>query len=299
MSVIALDVGGTFIKFGLFKDGKIVEKGEVSTPKSSAGEFYQTVSKLIEKRKDNLKGVAISLPGFINPKTQVAVKAGALGYLSGDNIGTELGKYLDVDVPIYVENDANCAAIAEKLAGNAQDVHDFIVVTLGTGVGGAIYVNNKLIHGKNLSTGEFGMMVTDYTKHGFATMHEFASTRALCDEYARKKGYPLGTVEGYQVMSEIDDPVVQEIVENWSMRVAICLFNLIVTLDPQRILIGGGISKNKDILPLIKDALNKVSNYNDFQTDIEDCKFYNDAGLYGAYWAFKDAKSVKNNTETK
>lgn len=299
MSVIALDVGGTFIKFGLFKDGKIVEKGEVSTPKSSAEEFYQTVSKLIEKRKDNLKGVAISLPGFINPKTQVAVKAGALGYLSGDNIGAELDKYLDVDVPIYVENDANCAAIAEKLAGNAQDVHDFIVVTLGTGVGGAIYVNNKLIHGKNFSTGEFGMMVTDYTKHGFATMHEFASTRALCDEYARKKGYPLGTVEGYQVMSEIDDPVVQKIVENWSMRVAICLFNLIVTLDPQRILIGGGISKNKDILPLIKDALDKVSNYNDFQTDIEDCKFYNDAGLYGAYWAFKDAESVKNNAKTK
>lgn len=299
MSVIALDVGGTFIKFGLFQNGKIIEKGEVSTPKDSADEFYQVIAKLIENRKDGLTGIAVSLPGFINPKTQVAVRAGALGYLSGDNIGEEIEKYIKVNVPIYVENDANCAAIAEKLAGNAQDVHDFIVVTLGTGVGGAIYVNNRLIHGKNFSTGEFGMMVTDYSKFGFATLHEFASTKALCDEYARKKGYPIGSVEGYQVMSEVDDPIVKKIVEAWGMRVAICLYNLIVTLDPQRILLGGGISKNKDILPLVKKSLAKVSNYSDFATDIENCKFYNDAGLYGAYWAFKNAESVKLNATTK
>lgn len=293
MSVIALDVGGTFIKYGLIEEGKITEKGEVSTPKDSAEEFYQTIAKLIENHQDEVTGVAISLPGFINPKTQVAVRAGALGYLTGNNIGEELRKHLSVDLPISVENDANCAAIAEKLAGNAQDVHDFITVTLGTGVGGAIYINNQLLHGKSFSAGEFGMMVTDYSQHGFATLHEFASTRALCDEYARQKGYPIGTVEGYQVMSELDDPVVKKIVDQWSMRVAICLFNLIVTLNPQKILIGGGISKNKDILPLIKKSLTKISNSDDFQTEIEDCKFYNDAGLYGAYWAFKDAESKK------
>ncbi len=294
MSVLALDVGGTFIKYGLIKNDKITEKGEVSTPKNSAADFFQIIGKLIKERKDDLNGVAISLPGFINPETQIAVRAGALGYLDGSDIGKEVKKAAGFNIPVHVENDANCAAIAEKLAGNAQDVHDFIVVTLGTGVGGAIYVNNKLIHGKNFSTGEFGMMVTDYSKHGFATIHEFASTRALCDAYARQMGYPIGSVEGYQVMSEIDNPQVRKIVENWSMRVAICLFNLIVTLDPQRILIGGGISKNKDILPLIRDSLSKVSNYSDFATDIENCKFYNDAGLYGAYWAFRDAQNKNN-----
>lgn len=293
MSVLALDVGGTFIKYGLIKKDKITEKGEVSTPKSSAADFFKVVAKLINSKKENLNGVAISLPGFVNPETQIAVRAGALGYLDGTDIGKEIKKTAAFAGPVHVENDANCAAIAEKLAGNAQDVHDFIVVTLGTGVGGAIYVNNQLIHGKNFSTGEFGMMVTDYSQHGFATIHDFASTRALCDEYARQMGYPIGTVEGYQVMAEMDNPKVKKIVENWSMRVAICLFNLIVTLDPQRILIGGGISKNKDILPLIKDALNHVSNYRDFATDIESCKFYNDAGLYGAYWAFRDANEKK------
>lgn len=293
MTVVALDVGGTFIKFGFVKDGEIIEKGEVSTPKDSAKKFYQTIADLVEKRKDQITGIAISLPGFINPKTQVAVRAGALGYLTGNNIGQELRKYLSFDVPISVENDANCAAIAEKMAGNAQDVHDFITVTLGTGVGGAIYINNQLLHGTSFSAGEFGMMVTDYSQHGFATLHEFASTRALCDEYARQKGYPVGTVEGYQVMSELDDPVVKKIVEDWSMRVAICLFNLIVTLNPQKILIGGGISKNKDILPLIKKSLAKISNSADFKAEIDDCKFYNDAGLYGAYWAFKNMESEK------
>lgn len=293
MSILALDVGGTFIKYGVFKKNKIIEKGEVSTPKDSAADFFKVVGKLISDKKDGLNGVAISLPGFINPQTQIAVRAGALGYLDGSDIGKEIKKVANFKVAVHVENDANCAAIAEKLAGNAQDVHDFIVVTLGTGVGGAIYINNQLIHGENFSTGEFGMMVTDYSKHGFATIHDFASTRALCDEYARQKGYPIGSIEGYQVMSEIDDPQVRNIVENWSMRVAICLFNLIVTLDPQRILIGGGISKNKDILPLIRDSLSKVSNYNDFATDIENCKFYNDAGLYGAYWAFRDANDKK------
>lgn len=293
MSVIALDVGGTFIKYGFIKDGNIKEKGEISTPKDSAEKFYQTVAKLIKTHEKEITGVAISLPGFINPKTQVAVRTGALGYLTGNNIGKELRRYLSINVPISVENNANCAAIAEKLAGNAQDVHDFITVTLGTGVGGAIYINNQLLHGKSFSAGEFGMMVTDYSQHGFATLHEFASTRALCDEYARQKGYPIGTVEGYQVMSEIDDPIVKKIVDQWSMRVAICLFNLIVTLNPQKILIGGGISKDKNILPLIKKALAKISNSADFETEIEDCKFYNDAGLYGAYWAFKDMEKSK------
>ena len=290
MSVIALDVGGTFIKYGFIKDGNIKEKGEISTPKDSAEKFYQTVAKLIKTHEKALTGVAISLPGFINPKTQVAVRTGALGYLTGNNIGKELRRYLSINVPISVENDANCAAIAEKLAGNAQDVHDFITVTLGTGVGGAIYINNQLLHGKSFSAGEFGMMVTDYSQHGFATLHEFASTRALCDEYARQKGYPIGTVEGYQVMSEIDDPIVKKIVDQWSMRVAICLFNLIVTLNPQKILIGGGISAQPVVVSEIRHQF-KLLQESDRRLqddiampDIQAAKFGNEANLLGALY---------------
>lgn len=293
MTILSIDIGGTFIKYGLVKNGEILEKGEIATPKDTADNFYNTLVQLIEERKEKVEGVAISIPGFIDPDTQIATKAGALTYLDGHCISKDIEERLDFTIPIHTENDANCVAIAEKLAGNAKDVHDFIVVTLGTGIGGAIYVNNQLLRGKRFAAGEFGMQITDYSKHKFATMHEFGSTQALINEYAKLKKIPAEDIAGYQVMSQLDQKDVKKLVNDWSMRVAILLYNLIVTLDPQRILIGGGISKNEFILPMIKKSLSKILNYKDFETDIMNCKFYNDAGLLGAYWAFEDQVRAK------
>ena len=136
------------------------------------------------------------------------------------------------------------------------------------------------------------MMITDYTGHGFKSAHELASTAALISEYSRMRGIPDGLVEDYQIMSELDDPKVKAVVENWATYVAICIFNLACTLNPQRFLIGGSISQNSELIPIIKEKLNQIPNWTDFQAEIQSCRFFNDASLYGAYWAYIGSNHV-------
>ncbi|WP_334115797.1 ROK family protein [Ligilactobacillus sp.] len=292
VSVLALDVGGTFVKYGIFKeDGSLTEKGKFVTPMDSAEDFYRKLAGLIEERGDEITGVGMSFPGMIDTGNQLAIKAGALSFLHGQYIGRELKKHLKREIPVWFENDANCAGIAEQMDGNAKDVSDFLLVTIGTGIGGCVCLNGEILHGKRFSAGEFGMMITDYSTNGYKTLHELASTSALVSEYAEMRGISSDGVEGYQIMSELDDPKVLKVVENWAAYVAICLFNLAVTFDPERILIGGGISQNKDLIGLIEKQLDRIPSWKDFRTEIKPCKFFNDAGLYGAYWSYMRRKA--------
>lgn len=191
---------------------------------------------------------------------------------------------------LILENNANCAAIAEKLNGNAQDVSDFIVITLGNGVGGGIFINNHLLRGSTFSAGEFGLMITDFSKHKFNNQHVLASARALIEAYSKMRGIPDNLVEPYQIMSELDDPKVRKIVDKWATYVAVFIFNLVCTLNPQRVLIGGEISQNTELIPIIQKQLELIPSWQDLRTEIRPCHFFNDASLYGAYWAYIGSK---------
>ena len=293
MAILTIDVGQKFVRYGFFDDeGNLTEKGKYQVPRESAQSFYKSIANLVTENNTKIKAISISFPGFINVDKKIAIRAGSLRFLDGHNINQDLHQYIDDRIEIFIENNSNCAAIAEKLNGNAQDVSDFSVITRGNGVGGGIYINNKLFRGTSFSAGEFGMMITDYTGHGFKSAHELASTSALISEYSRMRGIPDGLVENYQIMSELDDPKVKAVVEKWATYVAICIFNLACTLNPQKILIGGNISQNSELIPIIKEKLNQIPNWTDFQAEIQSCRFFNDASLYGAYWAYIGSNHV-------
>ena len=291
MAILTMDVGQKFIRYGFFDDnGNLAEKGQYQVPKYSAKDFYESIANLVKESDMEIKAISISFPGFIDVKDKIAIRAGSLRFLDGHNISKDLHRYINKKIEIFIENNTNCAAIAEKLNGNAQDVTDFVVITLGHGVGGGIFINNKLLRGTGYSAGEFGMMITDYSVHQFMSAHELASTSALIKDYSTMRGIPSELVEGYQIMAELDNPKVREVVEKWSTYVAICIFNLACTLNPQRFLIGGMLSQNNELIPLIKSKLAQIPNWSDFQAEIQSCRFYNDASLYGAYWAYIGSK---------
>lgn len=285
MEYLCYDVGGTFVKYAVFDEkATVITRGKFKTQILNAKDFFADLAAIANKRT-NLTAIGISFPGFINTKTGEAYRAGALYQLDGLNLVAELESQLINPVPVVIENDANCAALAEKLNGNAQDVHDFAVITFGTGVGGGIVVNNQVLHGYQYRAGEFGMMLTDYSTRGEATLHDLASTSALVKSYAEAKNVSVETVTGEQVMSELDtDALTQKVVSKWSNYVAIAIFNLSVTNAPQRILIGGGISQNDKLLPVIKAALNRIRFWSDFACDIQVCSHHNDSGLLGALY---------------
>lgn len=224
MAILTMDVGQKFIRYGFFdKNGNLAEKGQYQIPRSSAKDFYNSIANLISESDMEVVAISISFPGFINVKDKVAIRAGSLRFLDGHNISRDLHQYIDKKIEIFIENNTNCAAIAEKLNGNAQDVEDFVVITLGHGVGGAIFINNKLLRGSRYSAGEFGMMITDYSAHQFMTAHELASTSALIENYSTMRGIPNELVEEYQIMAELDNEKVKNVIENWATYVAICI----------------------------------------------------------------------------
>ncbi|MCI1978313.1 MAG: ROK family protein [Bifidobacteriaceae bacterium] len=285
-AVLAFDLGGTFIKYGLFIDGALTESSQVPTPLGSAESIYSILSSVAARydAKTPLAGIGVSLPGFIDTAAQRAVLAGALTPLYGRKVGEDLQAHLARPIPIWIENDANCAAMAERLSGAATDVEDFVLLTLGTGVGGAFFINGRIHRGKDFRAGEFGMMFTNLDA-GHQTLHDLASTSALTRAVEQASGKCLEGNRTKEILGMADDPLVGPVIKRWTGYVAAAIFNVCATLDPQRVLIGGGISRDPRLLPLIATALKANRFWVDFSAQIRSCKYYNEAGLYGAYYA--------------
>lgn len=285
MAFICFDVGGTAVKHGVYSNnGQLVEKNDFPTPHADKESFYQALSQTItDYEKDyKIEGIGLSIPGFINPHSGEAITAGALLNFYGENILEGLKDY--TDYPIAIENDANCAALAEQASGNAQDVDSFLLITIGTGIGGAIVLNQQLHQGYSYRAGEFGLMHLDVANRPLMTAHDLASTSALVRDYKIHKNLPADTVvDARQIMIEKEtDPAVQAVFDNWLTYLSALIFNSSTFFNPDKILLGGGISANESLIPAIEAQLEKDPAWKEMKTTIQSCHYYNEAGLRGA-----------------
>ena len=154
MEYLVLDVGGSAIKYALMNDElEFLEKGRVPTPKTSLEDFKKEVQNLYQKYQERVDGIAMTLPGLINKKTNKMQIPGALLYNQDVDILKEL-KSVTTD-RLTIENDAKCAAIAENKIGALKDYSRSVFLTLGTGIGGAVIINNKLLDMGELPGCEF------------------------------------------------------------------------------------------------------------------------------------------------
>ncbi|MGI8386643.1 ROK family protein [Robertmurraya sp. P23] len=286
---IAFDVGGTKVKHGIvLEDGTIVTKGSYSTTCDDLEVFLVDMVKTIMEYKETyeVEGVAISLPGFINPSTGFAERAGAITALDQKN----LKELLEARVPLRVEieNDGNCSALAERWSGNAVGCNDFICYTIGTGIGGGIMVNGKIVHGHTFRGGEFGFMLTKADEKGKEMLHTNSSTASLIKRYREYKGLEADVkVEGESIFSEAaENKEVDQLIHDWLEHISYGLFNLAVTLNPQKILIGGGVSAREGLIEQIQEKLEELEWWKFLKVEIAPCKHRNDAGMIGAVYHF-------------
>ena len=284
--VLAFEINTNFTRYALFADGRMGIPGTFATPNTDLDEFYDALVQVVRKLGVPLDGIASSMPGFINPKTQTALTAGALRILVKQRVGAELVARLGVDIPTWVENDANCAAMAEKMSGNAQKCDDFALITLDTGMGGALFLDGKLRRGRDWRAAELGMMIVNYDSAGALPLHDFVSTLRLSQWYAEEFGGGGGEVLPSTLFHRLDDPRVRAIVERWLHYVAVGVFNTVVAVDPQIVLIGGGISREPALVPMLEDALESIRDWKPFKTQIKRCRHSGNAGLVGAYYMF-------------
>jgi len=307
---LAFDIGGTTIKFGVLdQDANILAKDKVTTELSGSS-IIANILKIKKKYSAlyDLQGVAFSMPGFVNVETGYLQTGGAIQDFYGINFKEIMTEKLAL--PVELENDANCVALAEKWMGTAQDTDNFICITIGTGIGGAIFVNNKIVRGHSYMAGEFGYMLINNifeSEHPEnAAMSQSASVKeGLRDAYVNAKGnLSVEEVSGEDVyrFAKEGDPVAKKVIAKFYQSIAIGLYNLTFILNPEKIIIGGAISERDEIFAKIEESFQQILDSQgplkkirvaDF-VSIEHCQFNNDSGLIGAVYHFLNMTQSHN-----
>lgn len=286
--VALIDVGGTSIKYGLWNAQKdeLTEKGAFDTPKDLAG-YYDGLTKVINKFKEEheLAGVGMSTPGAVNKKAGVIEGASALPYIHNFPIQEELEKRFGL--PVSMENDANCAALAEMDRGVAKGLNNLIFMVIGTGVGGSVIMDGRVHHGKHLFGGEFGFTLSE----GYQTLSNVGTAVSLAKNYNEVKGTGYSGKDIFDLASNGDE-LAQKLTHDLYHHLAVAIYNLQYGFDPEMIVLGGGISQSDTLIPNIEKEIQKILDevkIAPFMPVIKACKYRNDANLIGAYVDFKQS----------
>lgn len=283
MRIVALDIGGTCIKSGLWEDGQLTELKEVATEALKGGEHVVLKAIDLIGEYKNFDAIGISTAG------QVDSKEGLIRY-ANENIPGYTGMRLKeriqkvFDKPVVVENDVNAAAIGEARFGAGRFFDDFLCLTYGTGVGGAIVIGKQIYTGSAFSAGEFGSMIVhpEDRKNGeyFSGCYEkYASATALVK---KAKIYDETLSSGRKIFERIEEAPIQKIIDEWLEEVVYGLTTLIHIFNPNCIVLGGGILTQ----PYIVEKLNKMiytSIMPSFKNVVlKQAELGNQAGLLGA-----------------
>lgn len=293
---LVFDWGGTSLKYAYMSDGaQILEKGSVPTPSknSTKEQFYDLIDSVIRKYT-NVDGIAISSTGVIDSEKGYVKIIGALPFLDNTSLVEELSKKYQLKVSI--ENDGRCAALAELWLGNLSDIDDGAVVVIGTNIGAAIILNHQLRRGKQFLAGEMCAMCCDEhhqdVPYSYIGQH---GTPYLCELIQDKKSMKE-SIDGMQAFRLIHDGDEDAIIalHEYTDLLAIQLFNLNILLDLEKIVIGGGISEQKELMDSLKESIKNLSKIHPDIVkgiqyplpNIDVCKFHNEANLIGALYHF-------------
>lgn len=260
MKVMIFDVGGTEIKYSVMDDAmNQYESGSVPTPSDSQEHFLETMAEIYRPHKDEVDGIALSLPGFIDAEHGV-VKGGGAPSITY-NIGTPVGPRLaeKCGCKVWIENDGKAAAIAELQRGALKGCGNAAVFIIGTGVGGGLIINGQLVRGRDCTAGEYSFMNTnaDEWHNGKKTMACQCSTSALLDAYRERRGLSADAPMNGKLFFDAVHAGEQDaldVLEVFCLAVDVQIYNLAVLLDLEKVAIGGGISKQ----PILIETLNRV-----------------------------------------
>lgn len=290
-NVLTFDVGGTYVKYALVdSQGQVSSKGLSKTP-STLDELMGLIKQQVKWHSNkHIQGIAMSTPGSVS-KEGIIYGASALPYIHGPNMKQLIEK--ETGFKTTIENDANCAGLAEVWKGAAKDKKDVAVVTIGTGIGGALIKDGMIHKGDSLHGGEFGYMILNPHNlgSGMNTFSEVASTHSILKRVSLRKNVDISTLSGEKVfaLAEQGDDVSKQAISEFMTMLSIGLYNIQYAYDPELILIGGGISQRNQLIDEIQVELDRIVDQVDVATitpKIKHCAFHADANLIGAVYHF-------------
>ncbi len=306
---VGIDLGVTEIKVGVVdKYGRLIRKDSTPTLKErSYEEIIKDAADLVLRTIDNedidrkdVKYIGVGSPGIPNNKEGIIVRNYTLNF-HNTPIRSEFKKY--INLPIYIENDANCAALAESVAGAAEDYNHSVLVKIGTGIGGGIIVNNSIYSGFNYAGAELGHMVISMggekcTCGRCGCWEAYASGTALLRQikdavqknqdsliYKNVNGdYSKINERTLFDASKRGDEVAKEVLSQYLSYLSEGIANLINILQPDVFVIGGEISKEGDALikPLREKVYEKVYSKEVAMPEIKTAQMGNASVMIGA-----------------
>lgn len=302
--ILGIDIGGTTVKMGLFamdgtkrKEGKFRSSREIS-PEEFINNMAREAKRLVESdgELEELKGIGIGIPGPVEEQKTVTNVV---------NLGWGRVPLVDIlqphfDCPIVLDNDANMAALGELWQGAGSHVDSMILVTLGTGIGGGVIIDGKLFEGAHGAGGEIGHipfldsdLETECGCGGYRCLELVASATGIIrrtKEALEKGEIPsrLGRIKNLNAKHILDgakagDPLAQAIVEETGYYLGRGLAIVSAVLDPEEIVIGGGVSEAGDIfLEPVREHYRKYAFKSLKETPIVKASLGNQAGMIGA-----------------
>lgn len=312
--IIAIDLGGTFIKLGLLKNGVVVEKRKLIS-KSANGltsrlsELVDLVNALLEKNgilKSQLKGIGIAFPGLVNPNTCTVIATNAK-YDDAKEIDFCKWANDNWQLPLVMENDARLSAIGEWQYGIAQGIDNVVMMTIGTGIGTGVILEGEVLRGIHFQAGSLGgHFVIDYKGDSCSCgnngcVETVASTFCL-PEIIKK--IPMISDEFKNIADNIDFKAIFElaaignsdailIVDQCLAAWGAAIVTYIHAYDPQIVVIGGGIMKSEEyILPILQQHVNKYAWSPIEKVVVLASMLGDDAALHGIEYLMKHKKEV-------
>ncbi|WP_334331817.1 ROK family protein [Companilactobacillus sp. HBUAS59544] len=280
-----IDIGGTSIKLAVMQDQELKKLPSIPTPKTLE-DFYSELTKNVTAMKSeyDITGVGISSPGAVNKKTGVVEGASAIPYIHNFEIQQALSKKFGL--PVSMENDANCAALAELNSGAGKDVSSLLFLIIGTGVGGSVIINHQIWHGAHLFGGEFGFTLVDDK----STLSNLATSVGVAQRY-NENSKPKTNYTGKEVFDLADngDLRAQKEVQTMYCSLAKGIYNLQYSFDPELIVLGGAVSNNPHLIPEVNkeiEKIRKVVKIASIKPKIVPCQYTDEANLRGAYVDF-------------
>ncbi|GEQ19284.1 ROK family protein [Clostridium butyricum] len=285
---VSIDIGGTSIKHGILdKNIKFITSGEIATEAQKGGKnILEKVINIVSeyKKEYTLSGICISTAGMVDCEKGEIIHASDL---IPNYTGTQIKKTLEdiFSIPCEVENDVNCAGLAEYFSGSAKGSSISLCLTIGTGIGGSIIINDKVFHGFSGSACEVGYMNMFKSK-----FEDLGATSILVKKVAKLKNCSENHIDGkliFEMAKNNDEDCIKaidEMVDVLGMGIA----NICYVINPEVVVLGGGIMAQKDYLydkirlSLDKYLIPTISS----KTKLEFAKNQNKAGMLGAYYNF-------------
>ena len=293
---VSIDVGGTAIKYVIIdSSAEIVDKGSVKTETSGGGEaILRQLTEITqeEQKRFSISGICISTAGIVDCETGEILYAGELipGYT-----GTRIKKCMEekFHIPCEVENDVNCAGLAEVFNGAAKGYKSAVCLTIGTGIGGCIILDGSVYHGCGNCAGEIGYLYMDGSD--FQTLGAGSIMSKKVAEYKQASPEEWNGIRIFEAAKQGDEDCMKAI-KDMAEVLGKGISSLCYVLNPQIVVLGGGVMEQKQTLePLIVEQVKKYLKPVIMEkTKIAFASHGNTAGMLGAFYHFME----KNKNET-